>query len=135
MKKLILIIPFIFFTCSEPRESKMEIFTDSSLSTDSISVLDKAEAALQHTEGLEEEIQETYKTKETLLKGGLVKTEAKGRKGEKNSKAKLTDEKVKEIIDLTNSKKYLQKEIAEMYNVGRQTIRRITQKKLWKHIN
>ena len=68
MKKLILVIPFVFFTCSEPRESKIEIFTDSSLGTDSISVLDKAEAALQHTEGLEEEIQETYKTKETLLK-------------------------------------------------------------------
>lgn len=68
MKKLILVIPLIFFTCSKPKESKMEIFTDSTSGIDSITVLDKVETALQHTEGLEEEIEETYKTKETLLK-------------------------------------------------------------------
>jgi peptidoglycan hydrolase CwlO-like protein len=50
----------------------MEVFEDSmvveSSLSDSLTVLNKAEAALQHTEGLEYQIKETYKSKETLLK-------------------------------------------------------------------
>ena len=38
MKKLILIIPFIFFTCSKPTELKKEKFEDSILITDNDSV-------------------------------------------------------------------------------------------------
>ena len=68
MKKLILIIPFIILSCSNPTEPKMEKFEDSTLIADTDSVLNKVEDALQHTEGLEKEIEETYETKETLLK-------------------------------------------------------------------
>lgn len=72
MKKLIFIIPIIILACSKPVETKMEISNDSmaveSSSSDSLTVLEQAEAALQHTEGLEYQIKETYKSKETLLK-------------------------------------------------------------------
>jgi len=72
MKKLIFILPIILLACSKPVETKMEIFEDSmaveSSLLDSLTVLEKAEAALQHTEGLEYQIKETYKSKETLLK-------------------------------------------------------------------
>ena len=72
MKKLIFILPFILFSCSKSVETKMEVFEDSmvveSSLSDSLTVLNKAEAALQHTEGLEYQIKDTYKSKETLLK-------------------------------------------------------------------
>lgn len=72
MKKLIFIIPFVIFSCSKPIEPKMEIVEDSMPATESsspnITALEQAEVALQHTEGLEYQIKETYKSKETLLK-------------------------------------------------------------------
>ena len=73
MKKLIIILPLILFSCSKPIESKMEIIEDSMPATESspvkeTDVLEQAEVALQHTEGLEYLIKETYKSKETLLK-------------------------------------------------------------------
>lgn len=71
MKKLILLSVF-FIACSKSTETKMEIFNDSMPATESSSpnttALEQAEVALQHTEGLEYQIKETYKSKETLLK-------------------------------------------------------------------
>ena len=63
-----------------------------------------------------------------------VKSPSRALKGEKNPKAKLTAENVIKIIELTNTGNYLQKEIAKMFNVERQTIRRIIQNKNWKHL-
>lgn len=71
MKKIILILPLIMLACSEEEMLKKELFVDS-MTTEAPSgsedMIEKTESALQHTEGLEEEIKETYKTKETLLK-------------------------------------------------------------------
>ena len=83
MKKLILIIPFILFSCSKPTEMKMEILKDSSISISDENqiLLDKMEHALEETEGLEVEIGETYKTKETLIKENkILKKEIKSMK-------------------------------------------------------
>jgi hypothetical protein len=70
--------------------------------------------------------------------GGLkqkgIKNPKKALKGIKNPKCKLTEEDVLKIIELTNTGTYLQKQIAQMFNVDRQAIRRITQGKLWKHL-
>ncbi len=66
--------------------------------------------------------------------GKGVKCEARALKGEKNPKAKLKEEDILKIIELTNTGNYLQKDIAIMFNVDRQTIRRIIQKKSWKYI-
>lgn len=54
--------------------------------------------------------------------------------GEENKNAKLTSKQVKQIRELHVSGKYLQKEIAEMYNVNWRTISAITTRTSWKHI-
>ena len=66
MKKLIL-ISLILIACSKKSVETKESFTDS-ISLDTVNMIEKTEAALQHTEGLETQIKETYKTKEILLK-------------------------------------------------------------------
>ncbi len=66
--------------------------------------------------------------------GRGVKCPARSIKGEAKATSKLTNENVLKIRELTNTGNYLQKEIAKMFNVDRQTIRRITQGKLWKHL-
>ena len=65
--------------------------------------------------------------------GKGVKCPARSIKGEAKAASKLTNKDVLKIRELTNTGKYLQKEIATMFNVERQAIRRITQGKLWKH--
>ena len=66
--------------------------------------------------------------------GRGVKCPARSIKGQDKASAKLTNEDVLKIRELTNTGTYLQKDIATMFNVGRQTIRRITQGKFWKHL-
>ena len=66
--------------------------------------------------------------------GKGVKSPGRALKGEKNPKAKLTAEDVLKIIELTNTGKYLQKDIAQMFNVDRQAIGRIMKGKSWKHL-
>ena len=56
----------------------------------------------------------------------------KGMKGEKSPQSKLTDIQVKEIRELKG--KLIQQEIADIYNVCRQTISYIHLNKIWKHI-
>ena len=53
-------------------------------------------------------------------------------KGEKNRHAKLTEKDVYQIRLLYNSKKYSQKQIANMYNVSHSNISSITLNKSWK---
>lgn len=51
--------------------------------------------------------------------------------GEKSGTAKLNRQKVAEIRALTATRKYKQKEIAEMYGVKRETIRKVTNNLSW----
>lgn len=51
-----------------------------------------------------------------------------------NGSAKLTKEKVLEIIELILSKKYTNIEIAKKYNVNEETIGRIKRKQSWKEL-
>lgn len=55
----------------------------------------------------------------------------RGLKGERNNSAKLTYDNVQMIRELLEENKLLQKDIAENFNVTRQTIRRISQNKTW----
>ena len=76
MKKVIL-LPIFLIACSKPTEPKIEPFTDSTPS-DTITMVEKTEAMLKETEGLEQQIKETYKSKETLLKeNSILKQELK----------------------------------------------------------
>jgi group I intron endonuclease len=55
--------------------------------------------------------------------------------GEKNPNAVLSEKQVLEIIDLINSKKYIQQEIADMYGVKQLVISRIKTGRTWKHLH
>lgn len=55
-------------------------------------------------------------------------------RAEINGAAKLTKDKVLEIIELLLSKKYTNIEIAKMYNVNEETIGRIKRKQSWKEL-
>lgn len=71
MKKLILILPFLIISCSNHEVKPMEITsldTGLYISEENKIVLDKMENMLKLTDGLENEIGETYKTKETLIR-------------------------------------------------------------------
>lgn len=63
--------------------------------------------------------------------GKGVKSPGRSLKGERNNKAKLTKDNVLLIRKLLKENKLLQKDIANMFNVTRQTIRRIAQNKTW----
>lgn len=54
--------------------------------------------------------------------------------GEKSPVAKLTEQNVKQIRELYNSKKFNQTQLADKFGVGQCTIHRIVTKKMWKHI-
>lgn len=66
-------------------------------------------------------------------KSGLAKP--KEQSGEANKMAKLTENDVREILNIykTEFKPYV--EVAKLYNVSRGTIRNIIQGKTWTHIN
>lgn len=113
MKKIILIIPITFFACTKEPVKINESFVDSTLTIDNVTVLDKAEAALQHTEGLEHEIKKTYKTKETLLK------ENKQLKQEIKS---IKDSLVKVVNKLPKKKNLIQK----VFNIAPDSVEVIT---------
>lgn len=51
-----------------------------------------------------------------------------------NGMAKLSPEQVMEIVSLLLTKKYTYQQIANMYNVHKETIARIKQKRLWKNL-
>lgn len=55
-------------------------------------------------------------------------------KGERNNQSKLTEENVKEIIQILLSKKYTQKEIGRKFNVCEDTIGAIKNKYTWKYL-
>jgi len=54
--------------------------------------------------------------------------------GERNGHAKLTEDEVKEIIQLGKTGKYLYRTLAAKFNVSRMTVSRVIQGKTWKHI-
>ena len=55
-------------------------------------------------------------------------------KGEKNGKAKLKEYQVLEIREKYKLGTFYHRELAEMYNVSRETIGDIVNRKSWKHI-
>lgn len=54
--------------------------------------------------------------------------------GENSGNVKLTEQKVRMIIYMYRTKEFLQKEIAEIYNISVATVSLIVNKKMWKHI-
>lgn len=68
MKKLILILPLILFSCTQEKSYHSKNLTPVSLDTLEMSIVEKTEMMLQKTEGLEDEIRSTYSTKESLLR-------------------------------------------------------------------
>lgn len=54
--------------------------------------------------------------------------------GEKNGQAKLSDDKIKDILRLSSIVKLTQKAIAQKYNVSRSCIELIVQRKRWTHV-
>ena len=63
MKKLILLIPFILFSCSQEKTPTLKSITSSDIDT-TVDMIKKTEMMLEKTEGLEEEVEQTYHTKE-----------------------------------------------------------------------
>ena len=57
------------------------------------------------------------------------------RRGERNTVAKISDNEARKIYDLYQTKKYLQKDLANMFNVSRSCVGRIVLKKGWTHIH
>ncbi len=56
-------------------------------------------------------------------------------KGEKNGNSKLTLDQVKHIKQLCYEGKFLQKEIAKMFNMSYSLISDINKNKIWRHVN
>ena len=59
---------------------------------------------------------------------------SKGAVGERNVKAKLNEEQVKEIYNLSLKKELTQEQIAKIYNISRTVVSSITLGKTWKHL-
>lgn len=67
------------------------------------------------------------------IKNGLYNTEHRDYSGEKNPSAKLSEKEVLEIIDkLINKVPY--SKIALEYNISKETVSAIKNKRLWKHL-
>ena len=70
-------------------------------------------------------------TKDTIATG---KHPSLTQKGENHSQAKLEEKEVINIIHLWNTKLFRQQEIAYMYNMCRQSVNNIINRRTWKHI-
>ena len=70
-------------------------------------------------------------TKDTIVNG---KHPSLTQKGENHSQAKLREKDVINIIHLWNTKLFRQQEIADMYNMCRQSVNNIINQRTWKHI-
>ena len=81
-------------------------------------------------------IKETYQLelKDITINPNFISDYARNTAGEKNGRAKLTDDQVKEIIDLLLSKQYSGAEIGRMYHVSSTIISNIKNKRTWKHL-
>lgn len=81
-------------------------------------------------------IKQTYQSelKDIIINPRFISNYARNTSGEKNGRARLTEEQVLEIIDLLLSKKYTNKVIAQKYNVSPQIIGRIKRKETWKYL-
>ncbi len=69
MKKLILILPILVSSCTKQETFIQETYSDtiSLMSDTTLTPLQKTEKMLETSTGLENKIQETYKTKEILV--------------------------------------------------------------------
>lgn len=65
----------------------------------------------------------------------IEKGRSHDRKGSKNGMNKLNDDQIKNILKEYSTGQFTQKEIGKKYGVVQQTIERIVNKKLWKHLN
>jgi len=63
-----------------------------------------------------------------------IKNRCHSNKGSENGRSKLTEKEVTEIKLLLNSNLFLQKEIAEMFNVAQNTVSSISTGYTWKHM-
>jgi predicted nucleic acid-binding Zn-ribbon protein len=117
MRKLIL-IPILLLACSKGSVETKEMLIDSmaATSSDTITALEKTEHILHETEGLEEKIEQTYKTKETLEKeNSTLKQELKVTKDSLVSK----EYQLKYTIKRMPKKKNL---IEKVFNIGPDSI-------------
>ena len=55
-------------------------------------------------------------------------------RGERNGKAKLTDDTVREIRQLYTTGNYSQRQLARLFNIGKSTIGAVTLHQAWEHI-
>ena len=55
-------------------------------------------------------------------------------KGDNNPSAKLTESKVLQIIELSNTKTHTVQEIADMFEVSKGSIENILYGRTWKHV-
>lgn len=73
-------------------------------------------------------------TENIIIKPKFIDDMTRDTKGEKNGRAKLNEERVKEIIKLLLTKKYNYPQLAKKFNVSVSTISNIKNKKTWKHL-
>ena len=107
MKKLIVLLPFILFSCSQESSTTFKSTTSSDSDTSSVDMIEKTEMMLEKTEGLEEEVKETYHTKEVLTKENKVlKNELIHTKEELN---KVTNELIETKSKLPKKQNFIQK--------------------------
>ena len=64
-----------------------------------------------------------------------ITTGLKNQNGSKNSSSLLTEDMVVEIRKLYGEKRYKQIELAKMFNVSKQTISLVVNRKSWKHVD
>lgn len=91
----------------------------------------------KHTEETKKKIGDAHRNKiVTNETRNRLSESKKGKvKGESNSNSKLKEKDVLEIIDLLNSKKYKQQEIADMYNVSQSAITKIKCGRSWNYLH
>lgn len=78
----------------------------------------------------------TYKQEliDKVINPRFLNDYARDTKGSKNGRAKLTEPQVLEIIEMLQSNKYKDAEIARYFNISTSTICNIKKKRTWKHL-
>jgi group I intron endonuclease len=70
-----------------------------------------------------------------IKENGYLQKQEKKNKGSNNSQSKLTEEQVIEIINILNTHKVTQRQLAEKYNVSKSTITNIARGVIWTHLS
>lgn len=72
-------------------------------------------------------------TRSDNMKDCVLKNRLNVPKGEKHPHSKLTEEKIREIRNLSN-KGYSQRQLSRIYQIGHRAIGAVVNKKSWKHV-